>query len=127
MIPLTELDTIAHARLDDAQALHDAGRFDGAVYLCGYAVEVALKARICRALNWRQFPDRKGFESIYTHDLDILLQYSGQELRVKNDHFSDWSNVMQWKEDKRYTIIGTATESASAGMIASAKVLLGVL
>jgi len=52
MIPVSELDHIAVARIEDARVVFDAGRFDGAIYLCGYAVEVGLKARICRTLNW---------------------------------------------------------------------------
>ena len=44
MISVAELDIIDRARIEDAEALLTAGRFDGATYLCGYAVEVALKA-----------------------------------------------------------------------------------
>jgi hypothetical protein len=51
MIPVAELDRLARARLEDAKALLAATRYDGAVYLCGYAVEVALKARTCRAIK----------------------------------------------------------------------------
>jgi HEPN domain len=60
MIPVSELDGIASARLEDAKTLLSAGRFDGASYLCGYAVEVALKARICRVLSWPDFPSTTG-------------------------------------------------------------------
>ena len=42
MISVAELDSIARARIEDAKALLTGGRFDGATYLCGYAVEVAL-------------------------------------------------------------------------------------
>src|SRR5712691_5133895 len=56
MISVAELDNIARARIEDAKVLLTAGRYDGATYLCGYAVEVALKARICRTLNWTEFP-----------------------------------------------------------------------
>jgi enhancing lycopene biosynthesis protein 2 len=42
MIFPSDLRDIAQARLDDADALLQAGRFDGSVYLCGYAVEIAL-------------------------------------------------------------------------------------
>ena len=56
MIPVAELDRIARARLDDAKALLAADRLDAAIYICGYAVEVSLKARICRILSWSNFP-----------------------------------------------------------------------
>jgi HEPN domain-containing protein len=47
MILVSELDDIAQARIADAKVLLAGGRFDSAIYLCGYAVEVALKTRIC--------------------------------------------------------------------------------
>ena len=40
MIAVDELDRIARARLHDAKSLLAAGRFDGAIYVCGYAVAV---------------------------------------------------------------------------------------
>jgi hypothetical protein len=47
MIPIKELLKISQARLRDSDALLGAHRYDGAIYLCGYAIELALKARIC--------------------------------------------------------------------------------
>ena len=60
MIAVAELDAMAQARLADSKALLAAGRYDGASYHCGYSVEVALKARICRVFNWPDFPSTKG-------------------------------------------------------------------
>jgi HEPN domain-containing protein len=48
MISRTDLRAIARALLRDAEALLAAKRYDGAFHICGYAVELALKARICR-------------------------------------------------------------------------------
>lgn len=56
MLSVRELRAISIARLRDAEVLLKARRFDGAVYLCGDAVEIALKARICRTLDWVEFP-----------------------------------------------------------------------
>jgi hypothetical protein len=50
MISVAELDSIAAARLGDAKALLAAG----------YAVEVSLKARVCRVLKWPDFPSTGG-------------------------------------------------------------------
>lgn len=131
MIPVTELDRIAKARLEDAKALLEAGRYDGATYLCGYAVEVALKARICRTLDWPDFPSTggefKNYTSFQTHDLDVLLRLSGQEVRVKQQHFALWNEVARWKAEWRYNVIGTAKASAAEAMIQAAEVLLQVL
>jgi HEPN domain-containing protein len=56
MIARDELRRIAWGRLRDAELLLNGGRYDGAAYLCGYAVELTLKARICRTLKWAGFP-----------------------------------------------------------------------
>jgi HEPN domain-containing protein len=131
MIPVAELDTIAHARLDDAKALLAGGRHDGATYLCGYAVEVALKARICRTLNWPEFPSTGGefqaYRSFQTHELDVLLRLSGQEARVKQQHFADWNAVAVWRSESRYDVVGTAEKSDAEAMIKAAEQLLKVL
>ncbi|MCB0065385.1 MAG: HEPN domain-containing protein [Caldilineaceae bacterium] len=69
------------ARLEDAEVLLAANRYDGAMYLCGYAVELALKARICRTLKWAGYPSTRkefeGYQSLRTHDLKVLLHLSG--------------------------------------------------
>jgi HEPN domain-containing protein len=131
MIPVAELDNIARARIEDAKALLTAGRFDGATYLCGYAVEVALTARICRTLNWAEFPSTGGefqaYRSFQTHELDVLLRLSGQEARLKQNHFALWNAVAVWKVESRYNVVGTAQQPDAAAMIQAAKELLAVL
>ncbi|OQY56397.1 MAG: hypothetical protein DRR08_31475 [Candidatus Parabeggiatoa sp. nov. 2] len=57
MATITELRTLARARLKEAQILFLAKRYDAATYLGGYAVELALKARICKTLGWTNFPE----------------------------------------------------------------------
>ena len=98
MITTSDLKAIARARLDDARVLLRGKRFDGAVYLSGYSVEVALKSRICRTLKWNGFPDTaaefKGLQSIKTHDLEILLRLSGVEGRIKTKFLAEWSLVL---------------------------------
>jgi len=54
------LQDLAIVRLKEAKALLDQGFHDGAYYLCGYAVECALKACIAK-ISGRQFafPSKK--------------------------------------------------------------------
>ena len=47
LISIVDLHAIAAARLNDAKVLLENERTDGAGYICGYAIELALKARIC--------------------------------------------------------------------------------
>ena len=131
MILAKDLRAIARARFRDAQVLFSAKRFDGAFYLCGYTVELALKARICRTLKWSGFPETKhefqGFQSIKTHDLEVLLKFAGIEGKVKGKRLAEWSKVLDWNPDKRYQSIGQSTSQQAADMIASTKKLLEVL
>lgn len=131
MVSILELRRIARGRLKDAEVLLTAGRYDGAIYLCGYAIETALKARICRALKWLGYPSTRkefeGYQSFRTHDLDILLRLSGIESKIKTKHFAEWSIVATWDSNVRYRPIGSASSQDAADMIKSTKVILGAL
>ncbi|MDD2810634.1 HEPN domain-containing protein [Rhodoferax sp.] len=128
MLATLEVRRIASARLRDAKVLLAAKRFDGAVYLCGYAVELALKARICKTLKWSGYPEsNKEFEplkSFRVHDLDVLLRLTGREGAVKANYFVEWSAVAAWNPEARYKPIGSANESDAQLMLESAALLL---
>jgi HEPN domain-containing protein len=131
VIQASQLRSIAKARLRDADVLLRAKRFDGAFYLCGYAVELALKSRICRTLGWSSFPETKsefeGLQSIKTHDLERLLRFSGIEERIRRKYLSEWSEVVNWNPEKRYQAIGQSTPQQATDMLTSAKRLLAVI
>jgi len=131
MITEKDLKSISKARLKDAQVLLRAKRFDGAFYLCGYGIEAALKARICRTLRWPDFPDSgsgfKGLQSLKTHDLEILLRFSGIGAKVSASRLAEWSQVLNWDPEKRYQPIGKVTEQQASDMVVAAKRLLEVL
>jgi HEPN domain-containing protein len=131
MVSISELRKIAKGRLKDAEVLATAKRYDGAIYLCGYAIETALKARICRVLKWPGYPSTRkefeGYQSFRTHDLDILLHLSGAEGVVKTKLFAEWSIVATWDANVRYRPIGSASSQDAADMIKSTKAILGVL
>lgn len=131
MITIEDLRAIAKARLEDAEVLLAGERIDGAAYLCGYAVELVLKARICGALNWSGFPEnRKEFEnfgSFKTHRLDVLLALSGQEQSIKTNQLSEWSAFSKWDPEARYRPIGQTDPVQVALMLIAAETLLRVL
>ena len=131
MIDRAELQRIAEQRLLDAEALLNAGRYDGAIYLGGYVVELALKRRVCTILNWKGFPQTRGefqnFQSFKTHNLDILLALSGAEDFVKATYLAEWSAVATWDPEARYNPAFGATSAEAELLIESARTLLGVL
>lgn len=131
MISIDDLLAIAKARLEDANVLFSNDRMDGAGYLCGYTVELALKARICRTLSWAGFPEKRNefenFASFKTHKLEVLLSLSGQEQRIKTENLSEWSAVATWDPETRYRAVGETDTGRVALMLVAAETLLRVL
>lgn len=122
-----EIEKIVQARVEDAQVLYESSRYDGSVYLCGYAIELGLKARICRTLQWDEYPTSRKYSSFKTHDLDVLLHLTGCEDKVKLKHLADWSIVAQWNPEARYNPIGSVQDSDAKDMLESTKELLKIL
>jgi hypothetical protein len=54
-----QLKALALLRLEEAETLFKAELYDGAVYLCGYVVELGLKARICALLGVLEYPEKE--------------------------------------------------------------------
>ncbi len=68
------------SRLQEANALYEKGCYAGCIYLAGYAVECSLKVAICRALDCGGLP-----ATFKSHELEVLLLYSGQKRRMERD------------------------------------------
>lgn len=87
--------------------------YDGSAYLCGYVVELALKARICRLLDVNEYPDGGRLKQVYgVHDLDQLLLLSGLRRKLDPSYrllFENWSIAVPWKPERRYAPAGTVT------------------
>ena len=131
MIDRGEMVNIAQARLEDATVLADSERCEGAIYMCGYAVEIALKARICETLDWQGYPstarDFEKYRSFRTHGLDVLLHLSGVEKMIRTEFLTEWSAVLGWDPQARYRPVGSSTKEDAEYMIESARTLLEAL
>ena len=85
-----DLRNNAAVRLQDAEVLFNSGRYDAATYLCGYAVELSLKAKICDTLSWPEYPPTQNFfRNFRTHDLDVLLLLTGRDAVIKQNYLSE--------------------------------------
>jgi len=122
-----EIDEIVTARLNDAEFLLESSRFDGSVYLCGYAIELGLKSRICKILQWEKYPTSGKYSTFKTHDLDVLLHLTGLEDTVKLQYMTEWSIVAQWNPEARYKPIGSVKEADAKDMLDSVKELIKLL
>jgi hypothetical protein len=127
MIETVELRRMAEARQADAIVLHRAGRYDAAMYLCGYAIELVLKARICDTLGWIEFPserkDFQGLQSFQTHDLGRLLHLSGREESILHDFSNEWKTVSTWKSEWRYLPVGITNQTQCIEMLGAVAII----
>ncbi|MDD5271366.1 MAG: hypothetical protein PHU14_01480 [Methylovulum sp.] len=105
MIALIDLEQIARDKLVDADCLFKGNRFDGAVYLAGYALEIALKVRLCKNNGLSGFPENssecdKLTKQWFSHSLIKLESHSG--LNLSSSHLTEWSIVKNWDVEARY-------------------------
>lgn len=99
---------LARIRIREARALLEAGCFDGAYSLCGYAVECGLKACIAKATRRSEWPDLEKVKASYTHDLTALVKQAGLRATLEAEEKTDlelarfWAVVKDWSEKARY-------------------------
>lgn len=101
---ISELDTAARDRLEDAEQLLRSARHAAAIMMGLYALEIRLKERICRHLDLDHLP--RAFE---THDLAGLLVLVGLTKKINEpDHahvLDNWNELVIWSKrlnDLRY-------------------------
>ncbi len=105
MTTKADFQRLADIRAREAKLLLDAGEWDGAFYLAGYAVECGLKACIIKRLNLSDvWPEKRFMEKCYQHDLKLLLQLAGLDavLASAGTVAVRWGTVKDWDESSRY-------------------------
>jgi HEPN domain-containing protein len=119
-----ELRSLARLRLAEAKILLANKKYDGATYLCGYAIELALKARICETLKWTAYNISRDYDTFKTHDLSRLLDLSGIRPRIITKYFPDWSSVNKWDSKDRYLPVNHTKPQIAMEMIDASTRLL---
>jgi HEPN domain-containing protein len=121
-------------RLEDAEALFAAGRWRGAMYVAGYAVECLLKAKLMQRFGYRKLEVledqlhqskllRKAV-SVFTHELETLTELLGALDRIEGnkDVYAAYLNVNEWQPAWRYNP-DLATRAKADLFIGSIKVV----
>lgn len=123
-----KLNELAYERFADAKVLQTGDRLEGAVYICGYAVEMKLKYRICKTLDWDDYPSdgKERNRSFKTHKLEDLLHFSGAKKQIKARFIAEWSIVVKWDPEIRYSS-EKQTREAVRNMIKATETLLNNL
>jgi len=142
-LTVEELTKLAKSRLEEAEILLASQKYDAAVYLGGYAIELAIKAKICQVLRWSELPPSAGDckkisdklynkDFIKTHNVadlsDFLFCLSGSTTAREIDRADlriAWSNFStHWSEQNRYKPIGSLTELEADGYLKYIRELL---
>ena len=125
IVTKAEFQQLADVRLVEAKALLDLGKWDGAYYLGGYAVELALKAciiKMCMATD--AFPDKDFSKNCYTHDVEKLVAVAKLDGPRKTatdadpELLANWALARDWSEAKRYHRIDKTEAEAFYAAIA---------
>ena len=108
MVDRTDLQNLANERIAEAKILLDAGKWSGAYYLAGYAVECGLKACIAKLTKPDEFPDKNFGAKCWVHEIEPLVDLAGlkpprnADAKANPNLDANWVVVRRWKETSRY-------------------------
>jgi HEPN domain-containing protein len=133
MISISELEKIANERLADAEWLIKGQRFDSAVYLCGYCLEIAFKAKLCKDANRADFPETSAefklqdLKNWQTHSLKELSELCYLDRIFKKKYKREFFTIRRiWSVEMRYKLSYLQKEDAE-DFLAAIKTLLTVV
>ncbi len=149
MISKLHLRELINQRLRDADVLISKRRYATAIYMGGYALELALKLKICKILKFGQgFPENKIDFQIYqsisrqqpplletiskikdikSHNLNKLLFYSGAEYNIELNFLDEWNLAVTWNPEMRYKNLKIRKEDAVANIRAVRTLIKSIL
>jgi hypothetical protein len=149
MISEQELKQLVSEKLTDTEALISKRRYNAAIYIVGYELEIVLKLKICKILKFdKGFPENKNefkayliksnknedliksisnIQEIRNHNLGKLMFYSGVEIKIKRDLLDEWSKVASWNPEMRYKLLTTTKEDAIEKANATQKIINEIL
>jgi len=149
MILLQDLKSISKARLKDANALFSKKRYQCAIYVSGYAVELALKWKICDFYGFPSFPENKSeltsckkiqlsgdtstalslltIKSIRNHELQRLLYLSGREVNIKRNFLDEWTLISQRNPENRYKVTYFKAKNVQKTLKATIKIVNNIM
>ena len=107
------LQQLAEERASEAEVLLNGGKWAGAYYLAGYAVECGLKSCVLAFVANQPdivFRDKKYSEKCWTHDIGSLVALADlQDARDADTRANpalglNWLLVQGWSEKARYDL-----------------------
>ena len=106
-----DFQQLSDLHLQHAKALLDVGLYSGAYYVCGYAIECALKSCVCRQTSqFDFFPHPTIAKSAWSHKSTDLIRVAGLNATIDDERSKDtildanWTIIEGWTENSRYEI-----------------------
>lgn len=102
-----DFQNLTVTRIKEAKVLLDNGKYEGAYYLAGYAVECALKSCIAKNTKRYEFPP-KNCQNYYDHNLKKLIGFANLSVEFDKKYKADskfqlnWETVKGWNSESRY-------------------------
>jgi hypothetical protein len=124
-VKATAFRAAAIERWKDAACLHEAGRFQGAIYLCGYSLECELKYCVCAARGMARMREREAKR--LGHQLTELLDAAGKSklLAGNRDLLTAFQAINEvWSTDLRYSGGRHSAEESERFLLDSKALLL---
>lgn len=120
----SDLQKLSAIRLREAEVLFEAGLYDGCFCLCGYVVELALKACVCKHLGIEDYPEGEpNLKGLFrTHDFRSLELIAGLRSSIsakRQTSFTfdaNWTVATSWKSEDRY-LLNFKTQSEAHDML----------
>ena len=101
----SDFQELAELHLRHAHALLDAQLYSGAYYMCGYVVECALKACICKRTKQDDFyPRPDEARNAWSHERRHLISVADVGKTIDDDRRADPTLDIYWKEVEGWTV-----------------------
>lgn len=146
MITKPDLKKLINRYVTDSDVLLSNRRYASSIYLGGYAVELALKYRICKLLQFGYgYPENdiefnrytkgksrftgttiKRVKDLKTHNLSGLLFYSGEQINITTNFLAEWNIIKSWDVFMRYNP-AIVRKVKAVSFYNAAKILVGKL
>jgi hypothetical protein len=110
----SDFQELAELHLQHARALLDAELYSGAYYICGYVVECALKACICKRTNQFDFhPSPEESRAAWSHDFEKLIRAAELESELKAARAADLDLDVKWRVLRTGRLTADMSDTAS--------------
>ena len=99
----SDFQELSELHLQHAKALLEVRLYSGAYYMCGYVVECALKACICKRINQYEFYPKEA-QKAWSQKFKDLISLAEVAEKIKDDRRVDETLNIHWKVAEGWSV-----------------------